>query len=184
MRSTICLAAAVLLAAPAAAKTESAYTKLMTEGAGCTVIDANEEEGWSTSRCPGYGGVPVFVSEGDLRLMVSYGWNAKAEIAAAQTFPLFNTIGETLEWRLRDGKPFATILRWKIDGGPDMPRGEVLVVTQLDEGNQCWVATVNASRNKNANELARKAADELAGTVTCDGSQAPAIGVSDPDLGQ
>ena len=184
MRSTIFLAAASIAAGSAAAGNDSAYTKLMTPEANCTLVDSNEEEAWSISRCPGRDGIAVFVSEGDLRMSVSYGWNAKAETAASQTFPLFNTIGETLEWRLRDGKPFATILRWKMDGGPDMPKGEVLVVTQLNEGNQCWVATVNASKNKDANELARKAADELAGTITCDGHQPQAIGIADPDLGQ
>jgi hypothetical protein len=49
----------------------------------------------------------------------------------------------------------------------DDQKGEALVVTQLAEGNQCWIARVSASTNKDANELARKAADKLAGTITC-----------------
>lgn len=184
MRLFACIAAALALVPAASGKTESVYTKLLTPEANCKELESNPDEGGSfLSRCPGYGGIAVYVGEGDLRMVVAYGMNAKGEIAYSQTFPAFNTIGETLEWRLKDGKPFATILRWKIDGGPDMPKGEVLVVTQLEEGNQCWVAMVSANKNKDANELARKAADELAGTVTCsEDTVAKAYGVVDPAL--
>jgi hypothetical protein len=63
-----------------------------------------------------------------------------------------------------------------------MPKGEMLVVTQLEAGNQCWIAVVAAHKNKNANELARQAADELAGTVDC-ATETPAIvGTPDNDI--
>jgi hypothetical protein len=178
------VAALALLLVPAAfASNDSAYTKLAGEGAHCRTIEENPDEGGSfLQQCAGHSGIAVFVGEGDLRTFVSYGWNARAEKAATQTFPAFNTIGDTLEWRLKDGKPVATILRWKIDGGPYMPKGEMLVVTQLDEGNQCWIAIVAAHKNKDANELARHAADELAGTVDCDGFSARTYGTTDPDI--
>ncbi|MCC6919457.1 MAG: hypothetical protein IT548_09645 [Alphaproteobacteria bacterium] len=188
------LAAALLALAPAALASaalasaalanESVYTKLSGPAAHCAELESQPDEGgWYLERCTGHAGIAVFVGEGDLRTMVSYGMNARAEKAASETFPAFNTIGETLEWRLKDGKPFATILRWKIDGGPDMPKGEMLVVTQLDEGNQCWVAVIAAHKNKDANELARKAADEMAGTVTCgDDYRAKSVGTPDPAI--
>ncbi len=184
MRLTGTLAFALLLAPAAFAANESAYTKLDGEGAHCRTLEENADEGgFFLQQCAGHSGIGVFVAEGDLRMMVSYGWNARAEKAATQTFPYFNTIGDTLEWRLKDGKPIATILRWKIDGGPDLPTGEMLVVTQLDEGNQCWIAVVAAHKNKDANELARKAADELAGSVTCgDSYTARSIGTPDPAI--
>ncbi|MDP9137567.1 MAG: hypothetical protein M3N38_05250 [Pseudomonadota bacterium] len=174
---------ALIAAIPTAhAANDSVYTKLLTPEANCTRIDSSFEDGGAW-RCPGHGGIDVIVGEGDLRTFVSYGAGAPGEVAAGQTFPAFNTIGDTLEWRRKDGKPAATILRWKIDGGgPDTVKGEVLVVTQLDAGNQCWIATTAVHRNKSANELARKAADELAGTVNCSSSRARPYGVNDPEI--
>ncbi len=179
MRRLIALlaaSAALAGAALAAPKFDSAYTDLTYEGdagskATCKGTSADEESGSVTFECKGYDGIKVYVAEGDLRTYVGYGWNGKGEVAYSQTFPMFNQIGNKLEWRLKDGKPVATILRYKM--AADGKAGEVLVVTQLEEGNQCWIARVSASKNKNANELARKAADELAGTVSCTGETAP-----------
>lgn len=185
MRHGFISAAAIALPAlfPALAGNDSAYTKLGGPEAHCTTIEENADEaGWVLQRCAGYQGNAVFVGEGDLRTMVSYGWNARAEKAASQTFPYFNTIGDTVEWRLKDGKPVATILRWKIDGGEGMAKGEVLVVTQLNEGNQCWIAEVSASKNANANDLARQAADELAGTFDCENQMPRVYGTADYDV--
>jgi hypothetical protein len=174
---------AALLAPAALAASDSAYTRLAGDGAHCTTLEDKPDEGGSfLQRCAGFQGNAVFVAEGDLRTFVSYGWNARAEKAASQTFPAFNTIGDTLEWRLKDGKPVATILRWKIDGGEGMPKGEVLVVTQLNEGNQCWIAEVSASMNANANELARQAADELAGTFDCENEMPRVYGTADYEV--
>jgi hypothetical protein len=73
----------------------------------------------AVSICPGYDGIDVRVVEGDLRILVSYGPNAGNQTATYETLPQFNTIGETLEWRVRrEGgklKPFATILRFRWD---------------------------------------------------------------------
>lgn len=173
MKRLIAIAAtAALLAGIAGAgkRFDSAYTDISFEGdagskATCKGISEDEEYGSVEFECAGYDGIPVFVGEGDLRMFVGYGANGKDEIAYSQTFPMFNQVGAKIEWRLKDGKPVATILRWKM--AADDMKGEILVVTQLEEGNQCWIARVSASKNKNANELARKAADELAGTVTC-----------------
>ncbi|MFT3809518.1 MAG: hypothetical protein QM698_06320 [Micropepsaceae bacterium] len=177
-RLTVLIAAGAALLAPAAAgaKSDSAYTDLTYEAdagakATCKGTSADEETGSVTFECKGRDGIKVYIAEGDLRTYVSYGWNAKGEIAYGQTFPMFNQIGDKLEWRLKDGKPVATILRWKMSA--DGKAGEVLVVTQLEEGNSCWIARVSASKNKNANELARKAADELAGTVDCSSGTPP-----------
>lgn len=187
MRSTLLALPVMLLAAPTAlAANESADTKIGTPPAqGCTELESNPDEGGSyVMRCRGHAGVQVIVAEGDLRTFVSYGWNARGEQAASQTFPNFNSVNDTIEWRLKDGKPFATILRWKIDGGEGLPKGEALVVTQLNEGNQCWVAVVSATKNEKANELARQAADELGGKVTCTEGMAPKVyGTPHPELG-
>ncbi len=178
MRVTIAFAAAMLAAgaASAGAKYDSVYTDLTFEGdagakATCKGTSADEESGSVTFACKGHDGIKVYLAEGDLRTYVGYGWNGKGEHAYSQTFPMFNTVGDKIEWRLKDGKPVATILRWKMSS--DGKQGEVLVVTQLEEGNQCWIARVSASKNKDANELARKAADDLAGTVHCTDESVP-----------
>lgn len=113
--------------------------------------------------CDGYGGVPVRVAEGDLRFLISYGANAAAERAAGQTLPQFNTINQTLEWRLdRTGRPFATILRFFTDNGlgDGSAKGQVLVVTKLGgPGQVCHVGYVDALATPNANAVAREIAD-------------------------
>lgn len=178
MRTGFTLAALALLAGAANAKPvfDSAYTDLTYDAdagskATCQGTSSDEESGSVEFACKGYDGIKVYVAEGDLRTFVGYGWNGKGEQAYSQTFPMFNTIGDKLEWRLKDGKPVATILRFKMSS--DGKAGEVLVVTQLEEGNQCWIARVSASKNRNANELARQAADDLAGTVHCTADTMP-----------
>ncbi len=188
LRLACAVAVAAALAAPALAgkKIDSAYSDLTYEAeagakATCKGIEADEESGSVLFECKGYGGIKVYVAEGDLRTYVGYGMNGRGEIAASQTFPIFNQVGDKVEWRLKDGKPVATILRWKMQN--EDHKGEVLVVTQLQDGNQCWIAQVSATKNKNANELARQAADELAGTVNCEAGALPkAYGTLDPDV--
>ncbi len=182
MRFVMLVAAAAALCAPALAKSDSAYTKIFTPESKCATVESNEEEGWAIAKCPGYKGIGVWVSDGDNRVSVAYGANGRDEAAMTQTFSPFNVSGETVEWRLKDGKPVATILRWKIDGGEGMPKGEMLVVTQLSPGNQCWIAVVAAHKNKNANDLARQAADALAGTVDCAATQPSILGTPAPDI--
>ncbi len=187
MRLTTAAALLVLLAGTgeAKAKFESAYTDLTYEAeagakATCKGIESDEESGSVVFECKGYKGIKVYIGEGDLRTYVGYGINGRGELAYASTFPMFNQVGNKVEWRLKDGKPVATILRFKM--AADDMKGEVLVVTQLEEGNQCWVARVSATKNKDANELARKAADELAGTVNCTADTVPKdIGKLDRD---
>lgn len=148
---------------------DSTYTKIQLQN--CKQIESgSEDEGtfegaWT---CPGYQGQTVYVAEGDLRMFVSFGPFAADEPAATQTLPNFNTVNETLEWRLRNGDAFATILRWfpSLDDGGST--GSILVVTQLKPGGgTCQIAMVDAQANKNANVMAREAADTLAGQFDC-----------------
>ncbi|GGB38215.1 hypothetical protein GCM10011316_07830 [Roseibium aquae] len=153
---------------PAVAEPVSQYTKI--DLSKCTIVEPASSEGvfggsWS---CQGYRGIPVFVAEGDLRMFVSFGENAARESAASQTLGGFNTINDTLEWRIRNDRPFATILRWSMDTPDGTGKVQVLVVTQLKAGSVCHVAYVNATANPNANILARQAADELAGAHMCE----------------
>lgn len=172
----VVLATAFPLVPEAAAESiASDYTKVRLEA--CRQIAAADtEEGTfgGAWQCPGYKGQPVYVAEGDLRMFVSFGPAAADEPAAGQTLPNFNTVNETLEWRLRDGVPFATILRWFPSVDDSGKTGSVLIVTQLlPGGGTCQIARIDAQANKNANVLARQAADSMAGSFDC--SNPPAI---------
>lgn len=149
---------------------ESTYTKIQLQN--CVQLETAAEEGTfgGSWECPGYKGQSVYVAEGDLRMFVSFGPSAADEPAAGQTLPNFNTVNDTLEWRLRDGQPFATILRWFPSYGDGGKTGSVLIVTQLKAGGEtCQIARVDAQTNKNANVLARQAADTMAGQFDCSG---------------
>jgi hypothetical protein len=177
--------AATLAAAPLPAAAEtitSAYTKL--DLAACAAIpphpdDPLESGAWE---CDGYAGVPVYVSEGDLRFFVSFGPNAKDEPAAGETLPQFNNIGPTLEWRIAGGRPFATILRFFVDPGDGSARTQVLVVTRLGPpGSVCRVGWVDASLNPDANFVAREVADNAARRFECGVETALQYGLTGDD---
>ena len=167
LRSALVLAA--LAASPAAAdEVTSAYTDINLDE--CMVMETSDfGSSWA---CAGYKGYPVQVSEGDLRFFVSYGFGAPQERAAEQTPPPFNYLGQRIEWRLSDAtggfRPFATIVRYFTDKGDTSDKeGQVLVVTRLEPGATCQVAYIDALANSDANELARKAADDLATAFDC-----------------
>lgn len=155
-----------LTSAPAqAAGIDSAYTKLKLDA--CAVLKTYEEDGGVDLKCSGYRGIPVFVSEGDLRTTVAFGKDS----ANGASFGPFNSPGETVEWRLSGGKPFAAILRFHVDPGDGSGKTvSVLgIYTIGDAGREsCPVGYVDASVNKNANVLARQVADEAARGFACD----------------
>jgi hypothetical protein len=170
---------------PANAQTfGSSYTS--TAPRDCRMIGKPSELDGSTTRlCPGKSGLVVRIAEDDLRENVSVGRNGAAaarEPAAAVWFGPFNSTGNTVEWRTKDGKPFAIIQRWYIadNGDPDKSGRPIakpmLAVTRLPPGEVCHVAYVDAEANPNANDLARKAADELARDFKCGKDEVKVIG--------
>jgi len=164
---------APLVSGASAEAISSAYTPLKLKLCqDVTPPEAREYGG--VFECEGYGGTIVRVAEGDLRMFVSYGPDAANQTAAQETLPQFNTIGETLEWRLAGGKPFATILRfhWDSDNG----EGSTLVVTKLGRGDSCHVAYIVATGNPNANVLAREVADGQARGFNCKRDRARTYG--------
>jgi hypothetical protein len=188
------LAAAALISAvsPANAQTfSSSYSS--TAPKGCRMIGKPSELDGSTMRlCPGKSGLVVRIAEDDLRETVSVGRSGAAaarEPAAQVWFHPFNSSSHTVEWRNVDGKPFAIIQRWYLadNGDPDKsgrPTDKpMLAVTRLPPGDVCHVAYVDAQANPNANELARKAADELARDFKCGKDEVKVIGDSGVAVG-
>ncbi|VAW19118.1 hypothetical protein MNBD_ALPHA12-731 [hydrothermal vent metagenome] len=164
---------ALFFSAPShAASFDSVYTKLDLNDCKQIPYSATEVADGASYACMGYDNTLVYVAEGDLRMFVSYGLNALKEKAAQQTLPAFNTINDTLEWRLiyENGKwqPFATILRWYTQSGdPSSQKGEILVVTKLEPGNVCHVAYINARLVPEANKIARDIADKTVAGFNC-----------------
>jgi hypothetical protein len=145
----------------------SAYTTF--DSKTCRHTKGTAEEDYGSWRCPGLNGIGITLSAGDQRNNVYSG---------------------TVEWRgeARPGgkiKPFATILRWnrmterdqETARGPVVSTGRTLVVTRLGPGGVCHVGYVDARANANANELARKIADESARDFRCGVDQPRILGV-------
>lgn len=185
--TTIGLAGLLMVAGLACADAQSvgsAYTS--TAPTDCRQIGKPSELDGSTTRaCPGKDGLTVLIAEDDLREIVSVGRNrrAAAEEPAAKTwFAPFNSSETTIEWRATGAKPFAIIQRWHIADNSDPDKQgrpstkAMLVVTRLPPGPVCHVAYVDAVANPTANELARKAADDLARSFTCGKDEVKIIG--------
>jgi hypothetical protein len=172
---------------PANAQTiGSSYTS--TAPKDCRVTSAGNGVDDSTIRvCPGKAGLKVLVSEDDLRETVSIGRNRAAaakEPAAQAGFGPFNSTTTTVEWRALDGKPFAIIQRWHIADTSDEDKNgrpiakPMLAVTRLPPGPVCHVAYIDVKANPDANEIARKAADEIARNFKCGKDEVKVIGAS------
>ena len=176
-------AAAFGLISPANAQTfSSSYTS--TAPKDCRTI-GKPENGSTTQVCPGKSGLVVLISEDDLRQTVSVGPDRAAagkEPAAEAWFAPFNSTANTVEWRAVDGKPFAIIQRWLIADNNDMDKAgtpiskPVLAVTRLPPGPVCHVAYIDGQANRNANELARQAADEFARDFKCGKDEVKVVG--------
>lgn len=184
MTATTASVAAVLLlaAAPATAQSiASAYTDIDLTKCVSTGKSGDEGGEWASWSCKGYAGTPVRVFEGDLRFSVSYGSAAEKQCAAGQTFGAFNRLGPTIEWRLEDGKPFATILRWHTETEDE--RGSWLVVTRLSGAEACHMGYVDAAL-PGANTLARRLADLMARSFDCNADVPEVVARKKVDLAQ
>lgn len=176
-------AAAFGLISPANAQTfSSSYTSSAAKD--CRTI-GKAENGSTTQVCPGKSGLVVVISEDDLRQTVSVGANraaASKEPAAEAWFAPFNSTSPTVEWRAVDGKPFAIIQRWLIADNDALDKAgspiskPMLAVTRLPPGPVCHVAYIDGQANRNANELARQAADEFARDFKCGKDEVKVIG--------
>jgi len=181
-------------AAPAAAQSiGSRYTDYDTKL--CPHKAGREVEDYGEWRCKG--AVAVRVSAGDQRATMSFGPHAKDEPAAAQTLQGFNDVYKArIEWRFARAaggrtQVFAAIVRWNTflldesgeladTGRPKTISGQVLVVTRLGPRGVCHVGYVDALANRDANELARRIADEKARAFRCDTDMPIILGETGP----
>lgn len=135
----------------------------------CDVVKKVQETGSIVQRCKGLAAFPIFIAEDDLRFFVGYGPNGQKQTVFNQTLPSFNTIHNKIEFRIRRGgkSPYASILRYFTDGGEGRPKGQMLVVTKIEGREACHMAYIDALREPDPNDKARKLADSMAPTFRC-----------------
>ncbi len=144
----------------------SAYTAFDLEK--CRVIEPGDEYVYAgTWACDGYGGVDVIQSSADDRSFAAFGKDGAKHCSFAKTFSPFNTSLSPIEWRLKNGQPFAAIERWSVVSDENGNSVTWLVVNALLERDSCHVHYVSGSY-PNANEQARRAADDLAEGFDCE----------------
>jgi hypothetical protein len=189
MKQMILAAMFVLVISPALA--ESVYTKLDMKT--CVAMEAQEQGGrWS---CPGWGGYPVEISEGDLRQSLFFGhlgdWSKKQHW---ESFGPFNHVGATFEWIVEGKTAKAAIARLLIENSnedtgeaDDKSRGQVLVifkVGQKGEGEACTVGYVDARANPDPNTFARKVASTEVESFACRFNKPQWHGIKGPAAGE
>lgn len=162
----------------------SAYTDLDWKKDCVTYAQADEGEGdWADLACSGYRGYPVLIAYDDARESLFYGFPPGGDMTSVwESFSGFNSSGARVEWRIETrgekAVPFAAIHRRSVSNGEDGSKPtEVLLVArvaQMDARQSCTVGLVLATGNPQANDQARKLADEKARAFAC-GKDKPVV---------
>jgi len=159
-------------AAAAGGEATSAYTRFDLDH--CQMIEKGDEYVFFGAwRCKGYMGFDIFQASSDERSYAAFGTDGTGHCAFAKTFSPFNTALSPVEWRIRDGKPFAAIERWSVVNDENGNAATWLVVSAIKANDSCHVHYVSGSY-PDANAQARRAADDLADDFDCD-SDVPTV---------
>ena len=166
MRERMLIAGLIgLCAAQGAVAAESAYTKFDWD----TCRKTKAEDDVVMRRCNGPDGIAVDINAGADAAFVSFG--AKGARGDTQIGDLYFP-KNTVEWRREPGKnagkPFAAILRYDIGKTVGGPFRSALVVYKLEGTASSCVAAIVDGGKPDANERARKTADEAAPKFICD----------------
>ena len=146
-------------------KIESVYTSLNIEN--CEVLRTYKESGGRLFRCKGYQDIPLYVTDEGARFDVDAGVPNSEWTTAALPY---NSIGDTVEWRIHDGKPVAIILRYNFmtDGMYPTRTSELAVTSVGGEGSPgCLIEWVKADAQPDQNTAARQIADRQAEGFDC-----------------
>ena len=149
------------------AQVYSVYTNLADKT--CRTVKTDDETGSSTQQCRGFGKWSLMTLYDDQRMSVNvvapdrkaYELNYWSVITTA-----FSSLGDKAEWRVRKEKngvatPIALIVRVNAaPGGNGGGRTSYLAIAKITDGDICVTDKIGVQRN--ANLLARQAADEAA----------------------
>jgi hypothetical protein len=132
----------------------------------CRIISrsGDDENPVINERCPpGPRGWPVTMFSADARVYVSFGNQAKAGATVMDALNgAFADPHSVIEWRLRNGEPYAAILRYFFDGK------QVLTVHKLNrDRTSCVAAVVAVEPGRNANADAIRIADDIVPNFRC-----------------
>jgi hypothetical protein len=161
----LCLSATATLAG----EITSVYSDLDLKTCKALQLYTGDEGEGGEWQCKGIKGYDVMFWEGDLRGNIAFGPLARSQCSSAQSFGAFNSPGAKIEWRMENGKPIATILRWFTDNGSGEANAKQnwLVVTKLNGKDACRMALID-TKYPNANTLAQAKADGKAHTFNCE----------------
>jgi hypothetical protein len=161
----LCLSATATLAG----EITSVYSDLDLKTCKALQLYTGDEGEGGEWQCKGIKGYDVMFWEGDLRGNIAFGPLARSQCSSAQSFGAFNSPGAKIEWRMENGKPIATILRWFTDNGSAEANAKQnwLVVTKLNGSDACRMALID-TKYPNANTLAQAKADGKAHTFNCE----------------
>jgi hypothetical protein len=166
MKRLIILPLFLAMAAPAlAGDFGSVFTRI--SAAFCKPVVEEDVEFYGGFLCTGYGELSVYRASGDQRVYEAYGLNPQNHCAAGQTFLGFNRIGDIVEWRLFGGRPVAAITQWFVSlNGSDTRYAHWVTVSKIEDHDSCRMALVDGNY-PDADERARKLADDLALKFEC-----------------
>jgi hypothetical protein len=141
----------------------SVYTSLAEPA--CRVVRRDEETGGTTSRCPGTAGYTLMVHDDDARMsidVVAPGGRTHRLRYWAVITSAFSSLGPRAEWRMRGGTPIALIVRVNAFENPEVPdrATSYLAVAKITARETC--VTDRIPPGADANEAARRAADQSA----------------------
>jgi hypothetical protein len=163
------MAAGLGVSAAHAQARESVYTELLKGRCKFISIDkeTNEEQ---VKRCPGHAGAQVLTRASHTAVYLSFRFGKRETDDIVSGWSL----GDKVEWRgvrtAKDFAPYATIVR-VITKDPRtlVAGGHVLAVMRMEKRSACLAAAVDvaANKDKDANALAREAADAYARTFVC-----------------
>jgi hypothetical protein len=170
--------AALLSCAPAQAQTapaESVYSTIDAHGAkkNCrkTSTKTQDEEFGMQFRCRGVAGIDVIVHYEDARDTLTFGRRGKTETALFNLGGPISGVRETLEWRGRrnakgEFAPYAAIARLAFEN-PNVAQADwrsTLMVVRIAPNlkQSCLMGFVDARANADANDVARRVADQWA----------------------
>jgi hypothetical protein len=130
---------------------------------GPTCVDLQPRREFGSWRCPGPAGYAVtFFDEGNV-VSVAFGIAGRERALVEQDLMwqgAGKVFGDKVEWRLRDGRPFAAIIRIWCQDGDDVI--EELLVAKVEMAGSCRVGAVDV-RRREANVAARELADSAVG---------------------
>ncbi len=140
-------------------------------GIDCAIVEETDDT--VLFRCPGIGGVAVWMGVSDARWSVSFHAVEPTGLVLLQGFNLSHHPDLSIEWRFAINTPIAAIQRWRfynVDG--DLDEG-TFVITKFEGDEVCHIGFVEIAANivdgdeEAVLQMARNYADKEAADFSC-----------------